>query len=113
MYKHTIKALALAVGLSLGGAAMAGPDQSAANDEQPAVWQAYGPGPYYHSRSEIRADYRAALRECRSVFGEARRQCQSNARLHRNDSVAALRDSRYAQLYMYPSEDPIPQGIVR
>jgi hypothetical protein len=104
MYKHTIKAFALAVGLSMGGAAMAGPGHSAMNEE-PAVWQAYGSTTPYHSRSDVRADYRAALRDCRALSRDARQQCFTDARMNR-DAALAARHSTFAYA------NPVPQYML-
>jgi hypothetical protein len=105
MYKHIGKAFSLAIGLSMAGAAIAGPGHTAMNEE-PAVWHVSNPSPYYHSRSEARAEFRAALRECRSLYRAERRQCLTNARADHNAAIEAARDSRYAYV------DSVPQYML-
>lgn len=114
MIKSKLTAVALAIGMSFGTAALAetvnmeGPDK-----DQPNVYQRHSAEAYNQHRGELRADHRANLNECRALYGaDARARCRADARMNRAAMRADMRGETYVYLYTYPWDGSIEQGVV-
>lgn len=115
MTRSKLTAVALAIGLSFGTAAMAQTvNMEGTAKDQPNTHIRHSVEGYNYYRGDIAADYRTNLGECRFLYGaDNRARCRADARAMRQAARADLRGERYVYIYTYPWDESIDQGYTR